>query len=168
MTEAKTEQGVNEPGEKPTYIHASAVALGESGVLIRGDSGTGKSSLALALVDAWTIHGGFARLLSDDRVAFAIFHDRAVLSAHPRTAGLVEWRGLGLLSQPYEFKAVLRLIIDLEDRLAGSGGRRLPEQSELCCDFNALKSLPRLRLCARETSRSAAAIMAFLHSLSTK
>lgn len=159
---------MNDTSEKPIYIHASAVALGESGVLIRGASGTGKSSLALALVDAWTIRGGFARLLSDDRVAFAIVNDRAVLSAHPQTAGLVEWRGLGLLSQPYEFKAVLKLILDLEIRSADQGEPRLPELGELCCDFNTLKSLPRLRLSARETWRSTAAIMAFLHKLSTK
>jgi HPr kinase/phosphorylase len=163
-----TEQGVTEHTEKPIYIHASAVALGESGVLIRGASGTGKSSLALALVDAWTIRGGFASLVSDDRVAYTIVNGRAVLSAHPATAGLVEWRGLGLLSQPHEIKAVLKLIIDLEIGSADSGEPRLPNQSELCCDFNALKSLPRLRLPARETWRSAAAIMAFLHTLSTK
>jgi HPr kinase/phosphorylase len=159
---------VNERSEKPEYIHASAVALGEWGVLIRGVSGTGKSTLALALVDAWTLHGGFASLVSDDRVAYAIVNGRVVLSAHPATAGLAEWRGLGLLSQPYECKTVLKLIIDLEIHPSDFGGPRLPEQSDLCCAFISLKSVPRLRLSARETDRSAAAIMAFLHKLSTK
>jgi serine kinase of HPr protein (carbohydrate metabolism regulator) len=159
---------VTEPSDKPIYIHASAVELGESGVLIRGASGAGKSSLALALIDAWTIHGGFARLVSDDRVAYAIVNGRAVLSAHPTTAGLAEWRGLGLLSQAFEFKTVLRLIIDLELRTADGGGPRLPDRSELCCEFNGLKRLPRLRLSARDTCRSVAAIMAFLHNCSTK
>jgi serine kinase of HPr protein (carbohydrate metabolism regulator) len=153
---------------QPTLVHASAVILGESGVLIRGASGAGKSSLALALIDAWGIHGAFARLVSDDRVACQILNGRALLSPHSVVAGLAEWRGLGLLPQEYELKAVLRLIVDLETSPANGSTSRLPDLAELCCDFNGLKSLPRLRLPDRETYRSVATIMAFLHKLSTK
>ena len=46
---------------KPVKIHASCVALAGKGVLILGDSGAGKSDLALRLMDDG------ARLVADDR-----------------------------------------------------------------------------------------------------
>ncbi|QLP96335.1 MAG: hypothetical protein HZY79_01495 [Rhodoblastus sp.] len=52
----------------PLAIHASAVAVGESCVLLRGPSGSGKSAAALALIDLAGAHGLFARLVADDRV----------------------------------------------------------------------------------------------------
>ena len=45
-----------------TNLHGSAVAFGARGLLILGGSGSGKSSLALRLVQ----HG--AALVADDRV----------------------------------------------------------------------------------------------------
>jgi serine kinase of HPr protein (carbohydrate metabolism regulator) len=159
---------VTEPRGTPTYIHASAVVLGESGVLIRGASGAGKSSLALALIDAWTVQGAFARLVSDDRVACEICGGRVLLKPHALIAGLAEWRGLGLLPQQYEAKAVLGLVVDLELGPPDVGMSRMPEQDELSFSFNGLKNMPRLRLPGRQTGRAADTIMAFLHNLSTK
>ena len=51
-----------------TALHATAVVVGESGVLLRGPSGAGKSSLALALIWAARERAGFAALVADDRV----------------------------------------------------------------------------------------------------
>lgn len=150
------------------HIHGSAVLLGEIGVLIRGRSGAGKSSLALALVEAWRRDGNFARLVGDDRVAFRVSSGRALLSPHDTLAGFAEWRGLGLINQEFEPKAVLALIVDLEDDDARNAYARMPELEEMTCDFNGLTKMSRLRLPVRETSRSVAAVMAFLHKLSTK
>lgn len=50
-------------------VHGTAAVVGEAGVLIRGASGAGKSSLALALVDAAAARGLFARLVGDDRIS---------------------------------------------------------------------------------------------------
>jgi len=152
----------------PTLVHASAVILGESSVLIRGDSGVGKSSLALALIDAWSLRGEFAILVSDDRVACRTLNGRVLLSPHDIVAGLVEWRGLGLLPRPYELKALLTLIVDLGACQMNDERSRLPEGRDLCCDFNGLRNLVRLRLPARQTCQSVATIMAFLHRLPTK
>ena len=63
----------------PATIHACALVIGETGVLIRGASGAGKSSLVLALLEAAAAKGLFARLVADDRVALRasetrIFH----------------------------------------------------------------------------------------------
>ena len=159
---------MSERSEPPTLIHASAVILGESGVLIRGASGAGKSSLALALIEAWSLYGGFASLVSDDRVACQTLNGQILLSPHRIIAGLAEWRGLGILPQQYEAKAVLKLIVDLEISPTDHGTSRLPVESDLRCDFNGLQNVPRLRLRGRETYRSVATIMAFLHKVSTK
>ena len=53
-----------------TALHATALVVGESGVLLRGPSGAGKSSLALALIWAARERAVFAALIADDR-AFA-------------------------------------------------------------------------------------------------
>jgi HPr kinase/phosphorylase len=160
---------MGQPGKEPPFaLSANAVALGENGVLIRGDSGAGKSSLALALVEAWRRQGDFARLVGDDRILVRIRGGRALLGPHRATSGLAEWRGIGLIEQDYEKCAVLALIVDLESENQRADCPRLPEPKELCCDFHALRDVPRLRLPARETERSVAAIMAFLHNFSTK
>jgi serine kinase of HPr protein (carbohydrate metabolism regulator) len=157
------------PTDEPSFpLSASAVALGESGVLIRGASGAGKSSLALALVEAWSRRGDFALLVGDDRILARIRGGRALLGPHRAISGLAEWRGIGLLEQDYENCAVLALIVDLEFEDQHADCPRLPEPKELCCDFLGLHDVPLLRLPARETDRSAAAIMAFLHKVSTK
>lgn len=152
----------------PVHVHASAVALGEKGVLIRGVSGAGKSSLALALVDAWRRRGDFARLVGDDRIAVRISGGRALISPHHALAGMAEWRGIGLIEQQYEASVVLAVIIELEPPDSLANRPRLPEDAELCADFHGLRNVPLLRLPARETERSVAATMAFLHKVSTK
>lgn len=157
------------PLETPIVrIAASAVALGERAVLIRGRSGAGKSSLALALVEEWRRQGDFARLVGDDRICVRICAGRALLSPHRAISGLVEWRGLGLLEQDFENCAVLALIVDLESEQDHANCPRLPEQSELCSDFHGLCDVPLLRLPARESDRAAAAVRVYLHKISTK
>lgn len=103
---------------RSTIVHGSAVALSGRGLLILGASGTGKSSLALALI------GRGARLVSDDQVVLARDGDTLVASAPPSIAGLVEARGLGLLRIPALPAAPIALAVDL-DRPAAA---RLPQR----------------------------------------
>ena len=70
-----------------THVHGSAVALGECGVLIRGASGSGKSALALAVVEAWRGRGDFACLVGDDRVRIELCGGRALMSPHRSIEG---------------------------------------------------------------------------------
>jgi serine kinase of HPr protein (carbohydrate metabolism regulator) len=154
--------------QTPFAVHASAVVLGESGVLIRGASGGGKSSLALALVEAWDRRGDFACLVGDDRVQVRIVNGRALVSPHEKLSGLAEWRGIGLIEQDYEARVVLALIVDLESREQQADCPRLPETEQMLIDFHGLRDVARLRLPARETERSVAAIMAFLHLVAPK
>jgi serine kinase of HPr protein (carbohydrate metabolism regulator) len=109
-------------------VHASAVLVGESAVLIRGPSGAGKSRLALdllALAEAGRLP--FARLVGDDRVALAAAGGRLLASPAPTIAGLIELRGAGILTVPFEPLAVVELVVDL----ASEDGNRLPEAAAI-------------------------------------
>ncbi|MGE3652127.1 MAG: HPr kinase/phosphorylase, partial [Reyranellaceae bacterium] len=79
-----------------SQIHATCVALPEGGVLLRGDSGAGKSDLALRLID------GGARLVADDRTDLMREGDLLIARAPTSIAGLIEARGLGILRLPPE------------------------------------------------------------------
>jgi hypothetical protein len=66
-------------------IHASAVLVGHRGILIRGPSGSGKSRLALALLQS--AGAGFARLVGDDRIHLEAVHGRLLDAAGDGAAG---------------------------------------------------------------------------------
>lgn len=74
--------------------NASCVAIGGRGVLILGEPGCGKSSLALALIDRGAV------LIGDDGVAIAVEGDRLVASPPPNIEGLAEVRNVGLIRLP--------------------------------------------------------------------
>jgi HPr kinase/phosphorylase len=138
MNAALIRRIIAKPG---TAQHASCVAIGEAGVLIRGPSGIGKSRLATGLVHAATAAGRFARLVSDDRTIIDLSHGRLIARVHPAIAGLIEQRGLGLTPVPHESAVLLRLIVDL----VADEPARLPEPEELIADLCGL-TLPRLPL----------------------
>ena len=108
----------------PATIHGSAVLLGETGILIRGASGSGKSTLLLDLLAA---NPGGARLVADDRVIVTAVNGRILADVPAAIAGLVEMRGVGLLSRPYVAPVVIRLVVDLASPEACP---RLPEAEE--------------------------------------
>ena len=89
-----------------------------AGILLRGPSGSGKSDLALRLID------GGARLVADDQTELRRTATGVVASAPPTIAGLIEIRGLGLLPCPAVASAPLRLVVDL---VAPEQVERLPE-----------------------------------------
>lgn len=94
-------------------VHAACCTLGGAGILIRGESGSGKSSLALLLASAED--GAF---VADDRVICAVADGRLVARSHPDLAGRVEVRGQGIvalaeLGVALSAEAVLQLAVDL-------------------------------------------------------
>lgn len=88
-------------------VHASCCAWNGLGVLLRGTPGSGKSDLALRLVDA-----GF-QLVADDRVELVAADGAVTASAPPALAGLIEIRGLGILDLGAAVAARLGLLADL-------------------------------------------------------
>lgn len=94
-------------------LHASAVVIGEAGVLIRGPSGAGKSSLAFALITAAENTGFFARLVGDDRIGIECRSGRLIAYGHSKILGKIERRGQGIIEMPFLPAAVVRLVIGL-------------------------------------------------------
>lgn len=86
-------------------------------MLIRGASGAGKSSLALALLDRAAAGGRFAALVADDRVRLAAVNGRLLARPHPAIAGRVEVRGHGIVAAPPLPACVVRLVVDLVEAL---------------------------------------------------
>lgn len=107
----------------PPTIHGTALVLGETGVLLRGVSGAGKSLLALALLERWALKGLAAGLVSDDRVILELVNGAIVMAAPPALAGLIELRGRGIVPSPSWGPARLDLVIDLVEDLV-----RMPEE----------------------------------------
>lgn len=97
------------------YLHATALLLGDRGLLIQGDSGTGKSTLALALIRAAHLAGRFARLVGDDQVEAYARNDRLVVAAPAAIAGIVEVHGLAPTPIVHEARGVIDLVIRLVD-----------------------------------------------------
>ena len=100
-------------------LHASAVACGTVGLLIRGKSGSGKSSLALELMARG------ADLVADDQVQVTRKDEGLLMTAPEALADRIEARGLGLLSAPTH-PAWARYVVDLDVTETA----RLPEPQE--------------------------------------
>lgn len=141
-------------------VHASAVALGEQAVLVRGASGAGKSTLVQALLAHWRADGRFARLIADDRTALHEAGGRLLASAPPPIAGSVEVRGLGILPTPFLAAARLTLVVDL---LEEEACLRLPDEAQRRTALGGV-TLPRIVLPARCTGVGVLAIAALLQA----
>jgi len=109
-------------------------------VLLRGPSGSGKSDLALRLIDQGAV------LVADDRVLLRREGEKLLADPPEILAGLLEVRGLGILKFPYRAPASIGLVIDLEEP---EKIERMPEPETLSL---LDKSIPLYRVTARETS----------------
>jgi HPr kinase/phosphorylase len=129
-------------------IHASAVLVGRHAVLIRGPSGSGKSRLALDLIEmARTGALAFTRLVADDRVLLEVSHGRLVVRPPTALAGLIEMRGLGLMRLMHEESAVVGLVVDL----AAADAERMPEPAARRTDIGGIV-LPRLAVASADAA----------------
>jgi serine kinase of HPr protein (carbohydrate metabolism regulator) len=100
---------------------ATCVAIGGRGLLIEGDPGSGKSSLALALIDRG------AALVGDDGVELTVDEGRVVAHPHPHTRGLIEVRGIGLVPMAVAEAVPVALVV----RLTGAAPRFVEEPTRV-------------------------------------
>ncbi len=98
--------------------HATCIDLDGTGILLRGPSGSGKSDLALRLIDAG------ASLVSDDYVSLSGGNGGLRASAPEAIRGVMEVRGLGLVALAHTRSSIIGLVVDLVDH---SAVPRLPE-----------------------------------------
>ena len=125
-----------------TLIHGTCVALDGAAVLLRGPSGSGKSDLALRLLD------NGARLVSDDQTFVKMQNGRLVATAPETIAGKMEVRGVGILSVKSENSGILELVVDL----AADPPERMPDSETT--EILGI-ALPLLRLNPFEASAAA-------------
>lgn len=98
-------------------IHGTCLAIGGEGVLLVGKPGSGKSDLALRLIDqsGTGLSGQLreGRLVADDQVVVRRAGDGLVASAPPALKGKLEIRGLGIAELAVVAETRLRLAVRL-------------------------------------------------------
>ena len=128
------------PGDAIMRLHATCIVVEGTGVLLRGPSGSGKSDLALRLIDQG------ATLVADDQVLLRM-QDGQVLAEPPEIlAGLLEVRGLGILPFVHRAPAPVGLVIDLVEP---ADVERMPEPETLVL---LDRPIHLYRIAARESS----------------
>lgn len=90
-------------------IQATAVAIDGRAVIFEGPPGSGKSSLALSLIDR------SAKLIGDDGVRLHRQGEQVLASPPPNITGLLEIRGVGLVNLPTCEAMPVALILKLVD-----------------------------------------------------
>ena len=113
MSQSNSELG---PRLSAETLHASTVASNGRAVLVTGPSGSGKSDLALRMLDR-----GFA-LVSDDQTIVKRDGDRLIASAPPTIAGKLEIRGIGIVELDRIDNVPVALIVELTSDI-----ERLPD-----------------------------------------
>jgi serine kinase of HPr protein (carbohydrate metabolism regulator) len=99
-------------------VHATTVALEGRAVMISGPSGSGKSDLALRLIDR-----GF-KLVSDDQTLVRREGERLIASAPRNIAGKIEVRGIGILDVEMVSDVPVALLVELTSDI-----QRLPDDA---------------------------------------
>ena len=126
-----------------SQIHGTCVEVAGIGVLLRGPEGSGKSDLALRLID------GGARLVADDRVDLRPGDGGPWASAPADLAGRLEVRGVGVIAVATVAVARLGLVCDL---VPAARIERLPRREAAEIDG---VSLPRMSVAPFEASAPA-------------
>lgn len=123
-------------------VHGTVVAIDGRGVLLRGPSGSGKSDLALRLIDEGAV------LVADDRTVLAQ-EDRHVMASAPESIfGRIEVRGIGIIRIAALDRIRLALIVDLASKVI----ERLPKPET--AELQGV-TLPLIRLSPFEASAPA-------------
>ncbi len=118
MTElALTEPDLDKERDAQTTVHGTSVAIGGAGLLLRGPPGSGKSDLALRLIEI----GG--SLVSDDQTVLRRAGSDVLMSAPSGLVGKLEVRSIGIVRMQDAGPTSLRMVVDL---VSAAETERLP------------------------------------------
>lgn len=92
-------------------LHATAVAIAGYGVIFTGKSGSGKSDLALRLIDRGAV------LISDDSVILKHADDKISLYGPGKLTGKLEVRSLGVLDFEHVADVELKMEVQLDQKV---------------------------------------------------
>jgi HPr kinase/phosphorylase len=93
-------------------VHGTAVCINGAAVLIRGPSGSGKSDVALQLIEA-SSSACPVQLIADDQTEIELVETILKVRAPKTIRGLLEVRGFGIIPVPIVEEAPLALVVDL-------------------------------------------------------
>lgn len=141
-----------------TMLHGTCVRISNLGVLLLGAPGSGKSDLALRLIEP--VGSAGAMLVADDQVMIEQFDGKLVARPPETIAGRLEVRGVGIVTIPHAAETELRLVVRLD---AAGAGERIPDFSTQVTEICGV-SIPELRI-DPFTASAAAKVRAMVHVL---
>jgi serine kinase of HPr protein (carbohydrate metabolism regulator) len=121
-------------------IHASSVMIDGRVLLIAGRSGSGKSDLALRLIDRGAL------LVADDYTRLERRGAALIASPPAGIAGKMEVRGLGVVEMAFASEGPVALLLDLD-----SPPERMPDDTLPTADLEGI-AIPTLPFAALEAS----------------
>ena len=136
--------------------HACALEISQTGILIRGNSGSGKTSLMMGLLERAKRENLQAYLVCDDQVYLIPNSEGLDAIAPKEIAGAVEVRGYGIINLPNKDKTQVDLVVDLvEDEIV----ERMPDQK--FCELENLR-LPLVEVPERHENQAVRIVYAWL------
>lgn len=137
--------------------HCTAVVVNGHGILIKGASGSGKTSLALGLVERAYQKGWQASLVGDDRLHLNEDSGRLMAVVPDVLAGKAELRGYGIVNLPHVSEAAISLVANLVD---DDTIERMPDSKTVAIEK---VTLPLIEVPVRHEEQAARILMAWLH-----
>jgi len=103
-------------------VHGTVIAIDGNGVMLQGKSGSGKSDLALRLLEAG------ARLVADDQTVLRVTKGQIIAEAPPQLSGRLEIRGIGIVDIPVIPEVCVKIVVLLSPE---KEIERLPESKSV-------------------------------------
>lgn len=131
-------------------VHATTVARDGRAVMLLGSSGSGKSDLALRLLER-----GFG-LVSDDQTLIRRDGKRLIATAPPTIKGKIEVRGIGIVEMPSIEDVPVALAVELMSDM-----ERMPDDSRQRTFLSI--AIPLVSVDAMTASAAAKVVLALEH-----
>lgn len=137
----------------PKTIHATLIQLYGRGILLRGPSNSGKSSIALRLIDEAEQSRADCHLIADDQVVLVSNDNRLLASAPDNLFGKIEIRGIGIININARRECAIDLVVDLVPHQSLA---RMPDEK---LDYETIAGVKIRRIHIAERNPDAATII---------